>query len=124
MAMVGASDPEGKPSGFMSQGMCIPLAATSEVREAIEDLGEDSVADWIDACDVDSPKAGGLWVAEVEFAADPDGPQGYRIDSCAWRPPTTEEIEGLIGRQMARARGVKRRSGPRRSVWTFIGALC
>jgi hypothetical protein len=126
LAMVGASDPEGKPSGFMSQGMCIPLAATPEAREIIDAIGEDAVADWIDANEIRSPKAGGLWVAEIEVSEDPDGPQGYKIDSCnGWRPPTTEEIEGVIGRQMARASGRENaQKPPGAKAWTFIGALC
>ena len=123
-AMVGASDPEGKPSGFMSQGMCIPLAATVEARDVIEAIGEDAAADWFEANDVKQPKAGGLWVAEFEMQEDVDGPQGYSIDSCGWRPPTPEELDGLLGRQMARARQDKTApKPPGAAAWTFIGAL-
>jgi hypothetical protein len=123
-AMVGASDLEGKPSGFMTQGMCIPLAATGWAREAIEAVGEDAVADWFEASAIEAPKAGGLWVAEIEMRESADGPQGYSIDSCGWRPPTPEELDGLLGRQMARARQDKTApKPPGAAAWTFIGAL-
>jgi len=123
-AMVGASDLKGKPSGFMSQGMCIPLAATVEARDFIEVIGEDAVADWIDGSDIKAPNAGGLWVAEIEMRESADGPQGYSIDSCGWRPPSAEELDGLVGRQMARARQDKTApKPPGAAAWTFIGAL-
>jgi len=127
-AMVGASNLKGEACGFMSHGMCIPLAATENARTVIEEVGEDAVAAWFADDEVVSPKAGGLWVAEVEIASDQDiRPElrgGYGIDACTWRPPTTEELEGLIARQMMRARRtVVVPVIPGSKSWVFKGAL-
>lgn len=123
-AMTGASTPAGKPSGYMSQGFCVPLAATGEVLAIIEEIGEDTVAEWFANDEVHGPDSGGLWVAEITISNECDGEQAYGIDSCEWRPPTTEEVEGLIARQLMRARGVKTPPAvPGSKSWTFIGAL-
>lgn len=122
LAMVGACNSKGEFSGYM--GTCIPLAATSTAREYIDTMGEDVVAEWLMSNGVSPPPAGGLWVAELEIEEDVDAPQGYSADSCHWRPPTAEEVDGLIGRQMSRARkhpNARKPTGA--STWTFLGSL-
>jgi hypothetical protein len=123
-AMIGASDLKGNSSGYMAQGMCIPLAATEGARSVIEEIGEDMVADWMDANEILPPAAGGLWVAELEISNDQDGPLSYSIDACDWVTPTEEEIAGLINRQNVRGRLQSIEVClPFTKVWTFEGAL-
>lgn len=131
-AMVGACTADGKSAGYVSQGMCVPLAATEGARSVIEEMGEDVVADWLQACDLREPGAGGLWVLELEIENvdkenNPFTMADYQFDitDSSWRPPTVEELEGVIAKQMHRAqrRDKSAPKPPGTAAWTFIGAL-
>jgi len=125
MAMVGAMGTAGEHAGFMTQGMCIPLAATPKLLEIVEALGEDAVADWLNDNEVPAPKAGGLWV--IECVLENEEADAYDIDipSWKWRQPSSWEIESLKMRTKERSEGIK--SNPERvddfSRWVYIGAL-
>lgn len=124
LAMVGAIDSNGYSCACMTQGMCIPLAATEGAKSVIEEIGEDAVADWMDANEVSPPGVGGLWVVELEISNDQDGPFGYSIDACDWVTPTTEEIAGLIARQNVKGYFQTMEMCLQfTKVWTFEGAL-
>lgn len=117
---------DGNHCGYMCRGMCVPLAATEEAIKIIKELGEDGTADWFTASEIRPPKLGGLWVAHIEVSPDPDAPGDYSIDSCAWRVPTIQELQGLLDQQTYRvARHTK--DSPVLScyntAWTFSGAL-
>jgi hypothetical protein len=118
-AMVG----DGK-HGCISYGTCIPLASTARARIIIKEQGEDAIASWLNEYAVQPPKAGGLWVAELELLNDPDDPGSIGIYTCSWRFPTGEELDGLLGKQLAKSRGRKdMQAPPGSSAWTFISAL-
>ena len=125
MAMVGAMNLAGEPSGFMTQGLCIPLAATPKLLEIVEALGEDAVADWLNDNEVPAPKSGGLWV--IECVLENEEADAYDIDipSWKWRQPSSWEIESLKMRTKERSKGIK--LNPERvdefSRWVYIGAL-
>jgi hypothetical protein len=123
MAMVGALTPEGEPSGFMSQGMCIPLAATPKLLEIVEALGEDAVADWLTDNEVPGPKAGGLWVIECILENEEADAYDIEIPSWKWRQPTIDEIKALQIRAIWRAERyrVPPMEAPR--DWVYVGAL-
>jgi len=125
MAMVGAMNLAGEPSGFMTQGLCIPLAATPKLLEIVEALGEDAVADWLNDNEVPAPKSGGLWV--IECVLENEEADAYDIDipSWKWRQPSSWEIESLKMRTKERSEGIE--LNPERvdefSRWVYIGAL-
>jgi hypothetical protein len=125
MAMVGATNTTGEPSGFMAQGLCIPLAATPKLLEIVEALGEDAVADWLNDNEVPAPKSGGLWV--IECVLENEEADAYDIDipSWKWRQPSSWEIESLKMRTKERSEGIE--LNPERvdefSRWVYIGAL-
>lgn len=123
-AMVGATTASGKPSGFLCQGMCIPLAATEGARSVIEELGEDAVPDWLVACEVDAPQAGGLWTLMLDIDNDDDAPQGFDVTKYHWVIPTTAELTGLLAKQVARVLGDRTMTKPfAAEAWTWIGGL-
>lgn len=130
MAMVGASTPEREPSGFMAQGMCIPLAATPKLLEIVEALGEDAIADWLTDNEVPAPKAGGLWVIECILENEEADAYDIEIPSWEWRQPMPEEIGALMLRADERSYSIKPRSSntilehlPLYARWVYVGAL-
>lgn len=130
MAMVGSSTADGKSSGFMSQGLCIPLAASPILLEVVESLGEDAVAEWLsEDNEIPAPDAGGLWVIECVVEDSEDSEVGCEITSWKWREPRADEITALHMRTYYRARGIKHDTEDTRDLvtdlnrWVFVGAL-
>lgn|SRR5512137_816101 len=123
LSMVGAMSINGEPRGFMSEGMCIPLAATGDAMEMIQQIGEDAVAPVIEGNDIDPPKSGGLWVLECSIFDDSDCPQGFRIEDAHWRMPSENELFALLLKQNDRIHRSQTPIAQAEARWTYNGAL-
>jgi hypothetical protein len=132
-AMVGSfiknEDGEMQHAGFMTKGMCIPLAVDTtdgnELLEHIEALGEDEIADILTAdYFIESPLAGGLWVAEFETEMDYDPPGTIIFRLIFWRMPTKDEISALLFKQLSVSERDKE-IVPEENLgkWVYYGAL-
>jgi hypothetical protein len=121
-AMIGGSvGASAMSTGLLCEGACVPLAATPLALEVIEELGEELIPEWMLENDVQGPRAGGLWVAEMIIVQDIGAPHGWNIEGHGWRIPRPQELEDLVARQVARVEG--KRASTKDMGWTFIGAL-
>jgi hypothetical protein len=127
MAMTGGTSGNGKSCGMITGGFCIPLASyPGRALEVVEAIGEDAVGEWLSDCDVPPPKAGGLWVLELEGINDDDeAPQSFSPVFLRWRQPTDKEVVVVLSRAKLRAAGRRDFNPPANDAegrWAFIGA--
>ena len=122
MALVGGTAGDAR-CGMMTEGFCIPLAATESARGLVESVGEDEIGEWLEGAGVDGPGAGGLWVLSFDLDEE-DETEEPIISDPDWRCALPDEIAGLILRQSHRASGQEMPNPPADDGrWTFLGAL-